>query len=394
MTTKLPERLEETLQHVMEGKTHKEIARELVVTPNTINTYIEKLKEFFADEEEFQQRDVYSRKKALIVVGNRYFDNKNNKSSPSSLIKSRLPDSFQDSPERTQSLALTITSSLDLVEDLAEYLGMVTQMRQSGNPEIALQKATRLTDRLREVTELGISGKYILEVAEIREKALIEKLHCTSTITMKEKAARAVKTIVKELKNVATKFRSNEIAGLSTYWLADAHYLNENYESSMYLLVRALEDVQDIEYKMIILRQLALDWAYLDNELEFLKIEESAKRLINGRQFDSADYRHLERACQMYEGIGRGRGILGLSGALETLEEGKIFHSQLDRMGEKAPVLLVQISTSMLEVMLRYGNKDIRAAETIGERGKLLASIHGYPRHKIKIENLLHKILF
>ncbi len=387
MKTKLPESLEETLRLVMEGKTHKEMAIELVVTPNTINTYIEKLKQFFTDEEEFQQKHVYSRKKALLVVGKRYFDEIYDNAPSISPKENRISEYFQKPSDSPQSSSITITSSLDLVEDLAEYLGMVTQLRQSGNPEIALQRATRLTDRLREVTELGISGKYILEVAEIREKALIEKLHCTSTITMKEKVARAVKPIVKELKDVASEFKSNEIGGLSSYWLADAHYLNENYESSMYLLVRALEDVHDIEYKMIILRQLALDWAYLGNELEFLKIEESVKRLINSRQFESTNYRHLERACQMYEGIGRGRGILGLSGALETLEEGKRFHNQLDLMGEKAPVLLVQISTSMLEVMLRYGNRDIRAAETIGAQGKLLASIHGYPRHKLKIDN-------
>ncbi len=108
MTPRLSDSLEQTLRLIIQGKTHEEIARELVVEITTVNKYVERLKQKFADEPEFQERKVYSRRKALILVGQRYFNKFNVTTFLELPAEYKISEHFHDSSEDSKMSAMTI----------------------------------------------------------------------------------------------------------------------------------------------------------------------------------------------------------------------------------------------------------------------------------------------
>ena len=168
------------------------------------------------------------------------------------------------------------------------------------------------------------------------------------TVALPSKVLNAVKPIVNELQNIAKLCDDKDLLGLGYYFLADAHYFVQRYDKSRKLITEALKYVKDLDKQLILLRELALDWAYLGDEDEFKRVEAFARKIIASDRFDSNSYLHLERACQMYEGLGRGRGLLHLPKALETLQEGWDMHVKIETRNEKAPVLAIQLTCSQL----------------------------------------------
>ncbi len=72
MKRSLPLALREVLRLIVDGYTHEAISVELNLSKSSVDTYVKRLKEYFANEPELRS-DQFSSTAALVLIGQRYF---------------------------------------------------------------------------------------------------------------------------------------------------------------------------------------------------------------------------------------------------------------------------------------------------------------------------------
>ncbi len=282
----------------------------------------------------------------------------------------------------------TMTAYQYLKDHTEDNLQWINEIRIDGQPRQAMARAGYIADRLRQ----EISDKFKLVKVKLLLKRLaqllFEQLIAFYEIALPDQIWPFVDPRIKEIYDLAKECDNDkEIIGLADYGLGLAYYLTNEPNHSLQASSRAWQEMSRVDDKLKVLRTMALDWAYLQEEQNFRATASQAQDLIQAGKFSD-----LQFVGMTLEGLGRGQAILKLPTAVDTLEQGRQIYNQLTRPYHKMPIRQVQLIRSELEVALhlKAGNK-LWSGERANE-GLRLANEYGYPRYAEQIEQLVKSL--
>jgi transcriptional regulator with XRE-family HTH domain len=293
------------------------------------------------------------------------------------------------SPENVGSVPDASWTNYDFrIEAFTTDLKTIHRMRAEGNTSLCLETAGDVAKRLQ---------KFLKEISDAERQKPLLRLY--ALIKLEEAKAytwcipsdniwAVTRPIVEEVKDIAKRGDDAELFGLAEFREGDAYYIAGHHHLSQRLLNRALEKIADADTQLWILRNVALNWAYLAAEEHFRKVESAIQDLINR----SSSF-GLDRLCNALEGLARAQGILGLSEAFQTWSMGGEIYAKMKRENKMAPFREVELIRTQLELIRHFHPRATRRLEAIGQRGLFLAREFGYLRHEKYIQNTLFGVL-
>jgi hypothetical protein len=193
--------------------------------------------------------------------------------------------------------------------------------------------------------------------------------------------------MAEELKSLATISNAEELACYAYFIFGAADYIIQNYERAAASLKTASMLRTSMDTKIRVLRLWALSLAYSGKEIEFKRVEGQLHNLLGGETAD------LRSAPSTYEGLARGKALLGLGGADKTLERGWNSYDRLAKQIGDQPYLFVQLCRSELEVVTKQQPSDISTLLGVGAKVMQLQTARSYPRYTKVIVELLNQFL-
>lgn len=266
-----------------------------------------------------------------------------------------------------------------------EILKWANMMRLWGFPDISLVGVPHLIDLLRrEITGRVVALDYARPLLKNLAYLLLEHLVAHYETAEPGSLSMITTTIAEEIHEIAEALNDRELFGLVDYAWGMTGYILGEYDQALEAFDRALGKITEPDYQLLALRTMALSLAYDQQQDEFLKVEQRAQRLLKLKQVEN-----LSLICMVWEGLGRGRGLLELPGVAEGLEEGWRVYDRLAAGRPPLPLRYTQLARSGLEVMRVSPGLDRDMARQRGQRALDFAKRHGYRRYQRRLEALL-----
>lgn len=273
---------------------------------------------------------------------------------------------------------------LDLI---TTQLRKISEIRILGNPDLAIEFVSILTDQL-EMLVRNSPQKSLKPFLKILAELLLEKTIIYRETILPQKALPTIRPMIKKVREIAKTCEDRELLGRADFYLGCAYYVAEKYDISLQLFRKSLSLVKNINYKLEILRGFSLDFAYLQEKDEFLKIETQARELIKENQSS-----RISSVCELLEGIARAQGLLKIQKAFKTLDETRNINTLIKNKKTKVFLRDIQLVRTHLEIVKYLAPKEKNFLEQIGVKGFNSAMEHGYQRHAVKIKKLLEECL-
>jgi Bacterial regulatory proteins, luxR family len=369
----LPPYLHNVLRLIVKGYTHEAIARELVISPATVHTYVKRLKvEYFSDEPELYNPDISSHQ-ALQIIGARFI---NDIGSNPTNISNLTTEPF------------TRLRPFNLLELASVTANEIRYERISGNPKHAILLGESATAILKETARDLYGSKFYIPTLEILVRILREMGWAYSETAPKGDIWTNKTSVVKDLYHIAKQCDEEDYYSLANLFLGDAHHIVKQNKTAIRWLRRALGTAKTADNQLIVLRTLGLDYAYTHNEDGFKNAESQIRKIVEKDQKAS-----FEAICNALESISRGQGILRKSEAFNTLEEVKGYYAQIDAGDRGWPLRGTVIVRTELEFLKYFQSRDIGSLDSRGEEAFRIAQTLGYSRNARQIKQLLTEIM-
>lgn len=354
MIPRISQTLYNVLSFIADGYSHKAIARELGLSKLSVDTYVKRLKEYFADEPEMLNVDISS-EKALVVIAQRILD------------KGRISS------------------------DPQQYLpGWIYRISIEGNPMGGIKQAKALTQLLWGQARNAPSSR--VRDATYREIAHLLNVEgwALSAVSGPGVIYTARTRFVSQLRRIGDEYHNAEIYGMVNHHLGNAHYIVGNHARSVRFLRRAEDAVQDLGDKLCLHRTLASDYSFSPNEnrSRFEEERTEVRKLIDTGEIPE------ERQVEALEAIAR--GLVRLNSpkeALDTLQEAKKILSRMALQGKDSPLRKIQVVRAELEMVRKFEPGNKRLAIKLGDEANLLfGNYNYYPRLQASIQGSLNSL--
>lgn len=259
--------------------------------------------------------------------------------------------------------------------------------RMEGNPQYAIRKAEVLIDYMSQQIGSLAPSLEALPLFRLYARILFEKAAFYGECARRHDVIPHTKQVVKDILRLAKRCHDDhQIVGLVYHASGLACYVAGRYGPSASCLSKAVELIPEPVHQCWILRTLALDYARLGDGANYLKTEQ---RILNLIEQGQVGQQHM--VCFAYEGLGRSRGVLGWSQALEYLRKGQAVYQHMKAANERAHIRMIQLGRSEIEVIQRRQPEDVALLDDQARALIFLATEDGYPRHATEIQALWSK---
>lgn len=274
------------------------------------------------------------------------------------------------------------------VDVFSRDLEIVRDVMTRGDPRFAVRLATTIATRLKEITRTLDQSSSVKPLYKLHALALFEQGRAYREILPRKQVLPSTKAIVAQITLIGNQCKDEELLALADISLGDAYYITGQHSQSILYFIRSWHKVESVDYRLWTLRQMLLDWAYLDQKAQFEETGTIAKELM----LSSPDAK-LDTVCAVWEGIARGQGVLGSDKAFYTWDTAWEGYKGLKVQVEQAPFRAVQLLRTRLELLDNLESSNKRLVERTGTEAAHLAKEHGYKRHESYIRKLLRKLL-
>lgn len=200
----------------------------------------------------------------------------------------------------------------------------------------------------------------------------------------------STETTINAIREIAKECNDEQIAGWADLSEGDAYYIMMQSNMAVEPLKRALTTVKDPDFRLYLLRVIALVASYLDEVNTVVKmgkeIDEVAKK----------DGVSLNRICHAYEGLARAyiqvkRPELAAVAVQKALD----VHNQISLKGKRSPIRLIQAKRSELLFVVSFQPEDKALIHRVGTEAAHLAQQDEkrYPRYPDQIKHILNQHL-
>jgi DNA-binding CsgD family transcriptional regulator len=271
-----------------------------------------------------------------------------------------------------------------LIEVYSEYQSHVTQLRNAGQPQLAISMADFLITKTGKAASHAESALYQKMYLRISADALIEKGTAYLETMPRTTMVQSIKPLTIKLKSVSKRINDRNSLAMANVILAGAFNIQKHYEMGRRLYLEAYEQANDIDMKLRILRGVTIAATYLHDKEMVNWVIPLAEDLIAGGHFT-----RLEQLCETCEGIGRGQGLLGSDEAFTWFDRAE----QTLRSLNHPPLRTLQLLISKQEVIMHMDKSAVSEIERLGKQALGLAEQYGYHRHKETVLENLRKTL-
>jgi DNA-binding CsgD family transcriptional regulator len=281
----------------------------------------------------------------------------------------------------TTSLDITVEKlHKQLVELYSDYQLRITQLRNHGQPQLAISMADFLINKTCEAANEAHSTSYRQVFLQIAAQAFVEQCTAHLETAPRSKVVKYIKPLTTRLKRIGKEIQDRNSIALANVLLAGAYNIQKRYGMGRKLYLEAYDQTTDIDVKLRILRGVSIAATYLHDQTGVRQVMPIAKQLI-----DEGNFTRLDQVCETCEGIGRGQGLMGSAEAFTWFDAAEqILHSL-----NHPPLRTIQLLISKQEVLMHMERTAVGEIESLGKQVIELADRHGYYRHKETVlENL------
>ncbi|MCB0197192.1 MAG: hypothetical protein KDJ65_34920 [Anaerolineae bacterium] len=257
--------------------------------------------------------------------------------------------------------------------------GLARQAGDDAAVAIALLKA--------EIEQYHWDVKQLVPLAEQVAALLREQLEAHFEQLLPEEIEAKTSPLIQELRTMAKAFDIPALHAMADYGLGRLYYLINQRDKSIKALERALPATVNVDQQLIILRLLALNWAFLGEEKLFRQAMEQGHTFIA-----QGDFSELHLVGLALEGFGRGQSILNDRAAFATLAQAWRIYEQEKMARQHLPLRFVQLVRSELEAMACLQEVDRQKLSTLGQRAYTMAQELGYTRYAQQIQQHLRAL--
>lgn len=268
-----------------------------------------------------------------------------------------------------------------LIDVYGDYQSRIFQLRQSGQPQLAISMADFLVQKTTEAADQARSPAYRQAFLQLTAQALNEYCAAYLDTSPRDRIVRDIKAPVTALKRIGKEIGDRNSLALATTTLAGAYNIQKRYAIGRRLYHEAYQLTSDIDLKLRILRGITIAGIYLRDEASVNEVMPIAKQLI-----EQGNFTKLEQVCETCEGIGRGQGLLRSGVAFAWFEQ----TDHILRSLNHPPLRTIQFLISQQEVMMHMEPAAKSEIENLGKQAITLAERYGYARQQtIAHENLM-----
>jgi len=274
-----------------------------------------------------------------------------------------------------------------ITEEIEEKVNLLKRLRWSGDPSSSLTHTTQMTDQLDKMVK-RYSGQDRRRLQRLLALAVTELLETKIEVGARSDIVSWALDDAMRLRGLAEELEDDTLLGSAYGLLGDVYYVAGEHAHSVATLRTALRHISDPGFRGRCLRVLALDYAYLGQQVNFETTRRDVLTLI-----DKGEFAALMGIGGWLAGVGRGLALLNMRGSWRTLEEARHSYDQGYLRGEKGVIELVKILRSQLvAATLLPGKADPELAAHIGQQAVNLTHAHGYTRFLRDIRSLLRKL--
>lgn len=363
---RLTKRQLDILQLLRQGKTNKQIGERLKLSPRTVEKY--------ASNDPDDPRAIFPRigvthREGAMSWSRERLDSRGDAEGPPSPGGGLVPEAPPSLYE-------------DLVEVYRRQSGLLYQLRIQGNAPLARDKAFALSGQIRTSVRKLSPSRAAQTLERILAEVLYEQAVVCTEISSTYAIWRETEPIVRECMGLANESGDEDLFGRALLTRGDVYYIRKQYIPAIKVLARALDFVKGDDAQLRLRRILAVCLAHQGEKDEFKKVRAEIRGRIERGQFST-----LEHVCLAKEGLARGEGILKLSEAFTTFQDGWDIIAKAEASDESAPIRKVQLATSELEIIRLLGAESQQSLEARLARYRPLAE--RFPRHRKRMEKVV-----
>ncbi len=268
-----------------------------------------------------------------------------------------------------------LLSPSDLAEILQSRVNAIYQMGVQGYPLYARQMGIYLATLIQNVAVRSASGA----VRRALDRGYVHTLYEIARTFLESCPAELIiesaGPIPAAMRRIAEAYQDAELAALADLIWGYITYVAGKYGIARNSLVQALEGLKEPDDRLQAVRGLAVIYAHLGREREFLESE-----MITGQLISEGHVRRLDYVVEAFEGTGRGRRLLHLTGGLETLECGQVLYDHISWEAGEPIFRYIQYGRAWAQTADPLERKDGRIVSTIQEASHLAHEL-GFVRY-------------
>jgi transcriptional regulator with XRE-family HTH domain len=235
--------------------------------------------------------------------------------------------------------------------ELLRSLGWVQNAADTHETWIALLEQRLGREELKQTREAKANRR---QIASVLVDAYIYHIGTTNGLSVPETVVEKAYQDYKRIRQLAVFLNSDWARAQAYSLLGDAYYVAKDRNAlvhSLRLLEESVAIFEEQRFDPVVLRTSMLSSAYLGKRDQFLKMEQNTLDYMEAGFVSGS-----ENVISLYEAMGRGRGVLKLTGAHQRLDAAeKEYHAAVENAH---PFKWVQLCRSRLVVLTEMNSYD------------------------------------